>query len=248
MKLKMIPVLIVGLALACALSSTASADVTSSSATPAIPLRVALSATGLLFPDLNVWHRVKDWDAFDKASNGILAIKAWENGGGNNAKKLTGDDVVNFVENLRQAEKRNMIVIGYAFGVGGVSGISQADALISVFRVDKSPGHILVLDLEGGGKYGMTNTEAIAFVTRIRQKTGRYPFLYTSRARARPGALAKCPHWVAAWVNGAAPKGAIWQFTNGTLGPEPHNFPGVGRCDINKLLITYGAFRKLAGI
>ena len=99
MKLKMIPVLIVGLALACALSSTASADVTSSSSTPAIPLRVALSATGLLFPDLNVWHRVKDWDAFDKASNGILAIKAWESGGGNNAKKLTGDDVVNFVEN-----------------------------------------------------------------------------------------------------------------------------------------------------
>jgi len=214
-----------------------------------LPLRASLNTEGIIFPDLNMWHVVSNWDALAKASHGVVALKAWQS---SVDRPITAEIVANFQENLRQAEKRGMIVIGYAFGVGGVSGALQADALLAVFHMGTPghpvPGHILALDLERN-PYGltMTDAEAEAFVNRVHTVTGRYPILYSSEDVARPGVLGKCPRWVAAW--GIRPASAtIWQFTDGVLGPTPHSFPGVGKCDINKLLVTYGALRKLVGL
>jgi lysozyme len=213
------------------------------------PARAALTQTGLVFPDLNMGVRVTNWDDLANAAHGIVAMKAWQSAVDG---PITQDIIANFQGNLRQAEARGMIVIGYAFGVGGVDGATQADALLALFHMGTPgqpvPGHILALDLERSPDGPtMTDAEAAAFVNRVYTVTGRYPILYASEAVSRPGVLGKCPRWVAAWGS-TPPSASIWQFTDGVLGPKPHSFPGVGQCDINRLIVTYGALRTMVGI
>ena len=220
-----------------------------SPAAAAIPMRASPGQRDILFPDINMFVRVENWDKLAKASHGIVAFKVWQS---RVDRQIQGDILANFRENLRQAERHQMIVIGYAFGVGGISGASQADMLLDLLRMGSPgrpiPGRILALDLESNpGGSSMTDAEATAFIRRVLQRTGRYPVLYASDSKPRPGILGKCPRWVADW-SGARPRAAFWQFTDGSLGPGPHSFPGVGHCDINKLLITYAAFRRMVGL
>ena len=215
-----------------------------------IPLRAALAQKGLLFPDLNMFRLVSNWNDVENASHGIVALKAWES---NTGAQITKEIVANFEENLRQAETRKMIVIGYAFGVGGISGTAQADALLALFHMGTpghpAPGHILALDLERNPNGpSMTTAEANAFVERVKAVTGRYPILYSGETTPRPGALGKCPRWVASYGSDSHAGADIWQYTDGQLGPAPHDFPGVGSCDINKLLVSYGTLRSMVGL
>lgn len=202
-----------------------------------IPWKAQPNDTGMMFPDISHWNTVKDWDALAKASKGIIVMKV---------RQVSVDPMFN--PRLKEAEERKMIVIGYAFGYGGISGATQADALLHHFP--PKPGRILMLDLERNPpQYGktMSAAEASAFVERIRQRTGQYPLLYTSASWSRPGVLAKCPRYIAQW--GSTPSSAeIWQFTNGVVGPPPHTFPGIGHCDINKLRVTYLKLRRWAGL
>jgi len=235
--------------------------------TTPIPLRAALSATGLTFPDLNMFRSVSNWDTFEIASHGIVGVKVWQSGVGN--QKIDAEMLANFTQNFKQALSRKMIIIGYVFGVGGISGATQADTALAMFPpnevttatkivngvkktviTDTNPGRIFALDLEGNPDGpSMTDAEAEAFVTRVYQKTGRYPFLYTNLRNMRTtGLLAKCPRWVASYISTPPPATDIWQYTDGVYGPQPHSFSTVGKCDINKTIITYGALRKLAGL
>ena len=230
-----------------------------------IPVRASLSATGLIFPDLNMFKKVNDWKALDNASHGIVGLKVWQ--AGVQDATINGKIVANFIENYQQAQARKMIIIGYAFGVGGISGTAQADAALALFPAVKATavtrlvsgvkhtvttimneGHLLVLDLEGNpdGR-AMSDVEATDFILRVYQKTGGYPLLYTNLNRKISGLLSKCPRWIASYA-GTSPKAGIWQYTDGVNGPQPHSFPGVGNCDINKLLMTYGQLRALAGL
>ena len=235
--------------------------------TTPIPVRASLTATGLTFPDLNMFRSVSNWDTFEIASHGIVGVKVWQSGVQN--QKIDAEMLANFTQNFKQALSRKMIIIGYVFGVGGISGATQADTALAMFppnavttttkivngvkktvTTDTNPGRIFALDLEGNPDGpSMTTAEAEAFVTRVYQKTGRYPFLYTSfNNRRTTGLLAKCPRWVASYISTPPPATDIWQYTNGVYGLQPRSFPTVGKCDINKLLITYGALRKMAGL
>ncbi len=199
-----------------------------------IPWRAGPGDTGMIFPDISIWRVPHDWDALDKASDGIIVMKV---------RQASVDRAFN--KSLSEAERRKMIVIGYAFGYG-IDGAAQADALLLNF--EPKPGRILMLDLEHN-PYGssMNERQAIDFVERIHARTGRYPMLYASASRARPGVLAKCPRYVAQW-GGTPANSDIWQFTNGVVGPGPHSFPGVGSCDINKLRVAYATLRRWAGL
>ncbi len=84
--------------------------------------------------------------------------------------------------------------------------------------------------------------EARAFVTHVRQVTGRWPGLYSGhyiKALLDPGKdpiLANCWFWLAQYGPTAVlpanwPTWTFWQYTDGALGPEPHAIDGVGRCD-----------------
>ena len=193
---------------------------------------------GILFPDISAWQTVHDWDALARASHGIVAIKV---------REYHVDP--KFHRDLHQAERRGMIVIGYDFAHGG-SGRAQADAFLKVFPI--KPGRIAMLDFERNpdGR-SMTIHEAAAFAKRIHERTGRYPILYGSMFMRTPGVLAKCPRYIPVYLSHGAhpPKGAdIWQFTDGVYGPGPHRFPGVGHCDINKLLVPFSTVLRWAGL
>ena len=214
---------------------------------PALPERAPLTQTGINFPDLNTWRVAKDWDALDKASYGIVGMKVYE---WNSSPSVVNAVVENFKQNLAAATTRQMIIVGYTFGVGGVAGAAQADTTLALFPVGANLGHILVLDLENNPSgASITTAQAEDFVTEVHAKTGRYPFLYTSKNNARySGLLANCPRWIASYIS-TPPQGAtLWQYTDGPLGMAPNTFPGVGSCDINKTMITYGELRQMAGL
>jgi lysozyme len=131
----------------------------------------------------------------------------------------------------------------YHFGTAGDAN-AQADHFLAVAGTQT----LHVLDFEGNpqGK-DMSLEEAEQFVVQIKQRTGRYPGLYSSHtikeALSKAGitspkqtVLSQCWLWIAQYaVAPHLPKAwtewTLWQYTDGGAGPEPHSVPGVGRCD-----------------
>jgi lysozyme len=119
--------------------------------------------------------------------------------------------------------------------------IRQADKFLSVVGshwsaangADSGPGVLLVLDFEKNGHYPggtMRVDQAVAFVERIQQRTGKYPGIYAGENRIRsvlnnPGVsseakrvLGKCWLWLANYhyePRATAPWScwALWQYT-----------------------------------
>ncbi len=128
----------------------------------------------------------------------------------------------------------------YHFGVGA-DGVAQADFFLS--KVEADAETLLVLDFEANAAdSSMDLIEARAFVTHLQQVTGRWPGLYGGQylkellgASADP-VLSHCWLWLAQYGPTAVlPPGwsgwTMWQYTDGAVGPEPHEIPGVGHCD-----------------
>jgi len=132
----------------------------------------------------------------------------------------------------------------YHFG-DGTNPISQADHFLAVVASShqlvvtagqpekKRPGTLLVLDFEKNGHYpggSMSVPQAVAFVQRIKDRTGKYPGLYCSEYRLRqmlygPGStaahravLSNCWLWVANYhfqPRNTSPWSSwdLWQYT-----------------------------------
>jgi lysozyme len=128
----------------------------------------------------------------------------------------------------------------YHFGVGA-DGVAQADFFLSEAQPDNNT--LLVLDFEANtADSSMDLIEAQAFVTHVQQATGRCPGLYGGQylkellgSSADP-VLSNCWLWLAQYGPTAVlPPGwdvwTMWQYTDGALGPEPHEIPGFGHCD-----------------
>lgn len=88
----------------------------------------------------------------------------------------------------------------------------------------------------------MTLEEARAFVTHVRAVTGKWPGFYSGHyikqllGTAEDPVLANCWFWLAQYgPTAVVPKNwktwTFWQYTDGALGPQPHEVKGVGRCD-----------------
>jgi lysozyme len=144
----------------------------------------------------------------------------------------------------------------YHFGVGG-NPIAQADHFLDVVK----PGEhdLLVLDFEENpnGK-SMSLLEAHDFVEHVYNSTGRYPGLYSgiyvkNLLKSRKDlVLRKCWFWLAQY----GPKAVVpvtwdywtmWQYTDGSKGPQPRTVGGIGPCDRNKFNGTVAGLRKLWG-
>jgi len=119
--------------------------------------------------------------------------------------------------------------------------VRQADKFLSVVGShwqasggsSESPGVLLVLDFEQNGHYGggtMRVDQAVTFVERIQQRTGRYPGIYSGENRIRSvlnspkvsadakRVLTKCWLWLANYhyePRATAPwsNWALWQYT-----------------------------------
>jgi len=148
----------------------------------------------------------------------------------------------------------------YHFGVGG-NPVSQADHYLSI--MNPTPTELMVLAFEPfPSGTTMRFAEAEAFVTRVHDQTGRYPALYSGESflrtqfgtkTAASTILSQCPLWIAKYssnlptVPAAFDDFAMWQYTDGAIGLQPHSVPGVGRCDRNKFNGTMDDLNALWG-
>src|SRR5262249_47188221 len=101
----------------------------------------------------------------------------------------------------------------------------------------------------------MTLVEAREFVSHVGAVVGRAPGLYSGNfikeklGTAHDPVLAECFFWLAQY--GPVPvvpqnwdTFTLWQYTDGAIGPEPHQVDGVGRCDRNKFNGDLPALKK----
>jgi lysozyme len=148
----------------------------------------------------------------------------------------------------QQAATRSGLLWGaYHFG-DATDPVRQADHFLRVVSASwlpakaepRPPGVLLVLDFEQNGHYPggtMRTNQAVAFVERIRERTGRYPGIYGSENRLRSvlhasnvtegqrRVLASCWLWIANYhyePRFTDPWGhwQMWQYT------------GDGKCDL----------------
>jgi lysozyme len=101
----------------------------------------------------------------------------------------------------------------------------------------------------------MSLEEARAFVIHVRESTGRWPGLYSGHyvkellgTQGDP-VLSSCWFWLAQYgptavVPAAWPTWSMWQYTDGAVGPEPHEVDGVGRCDRDRFNGTAARLRE----
>jgi lysozyme len=131
----------------------------------------------------------------------------------------------------------------YHVGTGG-DGLAQAMHFLETSQPEEHD--LLVLDLERN-QLGpsMALHQARSFVTHVRDITGRWPGAYGGHyLKAVLGdqpdpILGQCWFWLAQY--GSTPvvpptwrTWTLWQYTDGSHGPDPHEVNGIGRCDRNR--------------
>jgi lysozyme len=146
----------------------------------------------------------------------------------------------------------------YHFGVrGNVQG--QVDHFLDI--VNPGPTDLVVLDFEPNPREGtLTLAEAESFVDKVNAQIARFPGLYSGQAfiRSQLGnrtntVLKNCFLWIARYssqlpqVPAAFRAFTLWQYTDGSAGSQPHQVPGIGRCDRDKFNGDEAALRRLWG-
>lgn len=164
-----------------------------------------------------------------------------------------------FHERRGQALAAGLLWGAYHFGTGG-DGAGQADFFLAT--VEPVPTDLLVLDFETNtGGTTMSLAEAEAFVERVKEKTGRYPGLYSGDSFLlqtlgynTTTVLKECFLWLARYdvampeVPPAFPCFTLWQYTDGNLGSEPHEVDGIGACDRDQFNGDEAGLRRLWGV
>jgi len=145
-----------------------------------------------------------------------------------------------YARNRGRAASANLLWGAYHFGTGS-DGVRQAENFLNT--VGNPNQVLLVLDFEPNPTGpSMTLEEARAFVTHIREKTGRFPGFYSGHyikqllGTDSDTILSQCWFWLAQY--GPTPvvppnwqSWTLWQYTDGAFGPEPHTVRGIGRSD-----------------
>jgi len=128
----------------------------------------------------------------------------------------------------------------YHFGTGD-DPARQASFFLETANPDGQT--LLALDFETNPDGPtMSISQAEAFVTLIRERTGKWPGFYSSNlvkdvlGAAKSQVLANCWLWLAEYgdtprVQASWQTWTLWQYTDGVIGPEPHTVKGVGPCD-----------------
>jgi lysozyme len=139
--------------------------------------------------------------------------------------------------------------LGFLWGAYHFSSGSSVSQQVENFLTYARPGddELISLDWEPStGGPDMTLDQARHFVQMVKDETGRWPAIYGGHLlRESVGhdpdpILSKCPLWYARYAN--APIGipsqiwetyTLWQYTDGDVGPEPRETPGVSGADRN---------------
>lgn len=174
------------------------------------------------------------------------------------ATQGTGFQDPTYHDRRAQALAAGLLWGAYHFGEGG-DGAAQADFFLSV--VQPEAADLLVLDFETNTQgASMSLAEAEQFVTAVQSRTGRWPGLYSSPsylnhalAAGRSPVLANCWLWIADYASSPVvpanwPCWTLWQYTDGTHGPEPHSLPGIGNCDRDQFNGSLEQLHRLWGL
>ncbi len=145
----------------------------------------------------------------------------------------------------------------YHFGTGS-DGVKQAQHFLDFIGNPKDT--LLVLDFEDNPTGpSMDLVEARAFVSHIHAKTGRFPGFYSGNTiKQKLGTqsdplLSQCWFWLAQYGPTAVvppnwPTWTMWQYTDGSIGPAPHDVDGIGHCDRDKFNGDLAGLKKLWGV
>lgn len=156
--------------------------------------------------------------------------------------------------NREAALKEGLLWGAYHFATGS-DGIKQAENFLKVAEPDKDT--LLVLDFEPNPTGpSMDLIEAHAFVSHVQQETGRFPGFYSGHyikqllGSKKDEVLANCWLWLAQYGNTPVVPSTwktwtMWQYTDGNLGPLPHEVPGIGHCDRDKFNGELAQLEKL---
>jgi GH25 family lysozyme M1 (1,4-beta-N-acetylmuramidase) len=159
--------------------------------------------------------------------------------------------------NRRKAEEAGLFWGAYHFATGS-DGLRQADNFVeAVGDLDKV---LLVLDFEPNPTGpSMSLEEARSFVAHVKEKTGRFPGLYSGHfikqllGSGSDPLLKQCWFWLAQYgpipvVPANWETWTMWQYTDGANGPEPHKVDGIGRCDRDKFNGSVKQLKALWGV
>jgi len=161
-------------------------------------------------------------------------------------------------QNRQKAVAAGLLWGAYHFGTNA-DGAAQADFFLSNANADAQT--MLVLDYEPNGNSTMTLDQARAFVSRVKDVTGKFPGFYSGslikqQLGGKPAdpVLSQCFLWLAQY--GPAPKDipatwptwTMWQYTDGNVGPQPHSVDGIGNCDRDQFNGTIEQLQQLWGV
>jgi lysozyme len=152
---------------------------------------------------------------------------------------------LSFKDPLYQKHKVSASAAGVLWGAyhfgDGSDGVQQADFFLKT--VNPEDGQLLVLDFEANpAGPSMSLVEARAFVTHVKEATGRWPGFYCGHFFKEllgtnvDAVIANCWLWLAQYgptpvVPATWKRWTFWQYTDGANGPQPHDVPGIGFCD-----------------
>jgi lysozyme len=169
---------------------------------------------------------------------------------------LTVGDAM-YVSNRKKAVAAGLLWGAYHFGTNADPARQAAHFLA---KVGDPTDVLMVLDFEPNPTGPtMTLAQARDFVTHVEKATGRFPGLYSGAlikstlGSKKDAVLAKCFFWLAqfgpkAVVPANWPTFTLWQYTDGTAGPTPHEVDGIGKCDRDKFNGTEAQLRTLWGV
>jgi lysozyme len=162
-----------------------------------------------------------------------------------------------YERNRGRARDAGLLWGAYHFATGS-DGLKQADHFLNV--VGDDPETLLVLDFEPNPTGpSMDLEEARAFVTHVAEATGRFPGFYSGHyikqllGSGSDPVLAECWFWLAQYGPTAVvpknwPYWTMWQYTDGAIGPPPHEVNGVGRCDRDLFNGSMAQLHRLWGV
>ena len=194
--------------------------------------------------------------------NGVVDLTTAATTGGIVGVLHKGSQGLTYVDPLYQTNQQKARTAGllwgaYHFGTGS-DGVQQAEFFLK--QVAPATDTLLVLDFEANAQGpSMTLEEARAFVTHIQQTTGRWPGLYAGHylkallGTSKDDVLANCWFWLSQYgPTAVVPPNwgtwTMWQYTDGGLGPAPHDVPGIGRCDRDRFNGSLASLKLLWGV
>jgi GH25 family lysozyme M1 (1,4-beta-N-acetylmuramidase) len=203
---------------------------------PASPPPVSSFASGVFGIAVSHHNRNVNWREVKNAEIAFAYLRATQGAG--NVDPMFND--------AWNAAKREGIIRGaYHFLIGG-GATEQADNFVrTVGQLD--PGDLPPVVVFQANPQGPSATveDLVSWLEVVERRFGARPIIYSGNylrtlvGASAPDKLLGYPIWLAQYgptpvVPAGWDRWTFWQFTDGSLGPEPHSVPGLGPCDISR--------------